>query len=122
MTKLSKKGKTVKQAKRIRSGDQVVVIAGNDKGRTGEVLSRTADRVVVSGINVRKKHVRRSQENPQGRIAEIEMGVHISNVALCSAEGKPFKARARVSAEGQKDLVFKDGSNEILHRSIKNSK
>ena len=55
-------------SKWIRKGDRVLVIAGNDKGKAGEVLSRDEDRVIVQGINVRKKHMRRTQEMQGGRI------------------------------------------------------
>ena len=66
----------------IRTGDTVEVIAGNDRGQIGVVQSLQGERVVVQGINVRKKHIKRTQEAPKGRIVEIERPVHISNVKL----------------------------------------
>ena len=78
-------------SKWIRKGDRVLVIAGNDKGRAGEVLSRDEDRVVVQGINIRKKHMRRTQEMQGGRIVEMEMPIHISNVQLCNKDNQPLR-------------------------------
>ena len=59
-------------SKKIREGDQVLVLAGNDKGKTGVVLSRQGDRVVVQGINIKKKHVKKSEQNPQGGVLDLE--------------------------------------------------
>ena len=64
-------------SKKIRKGDRVIVTAGNDKGKTGEVLSRTEERVLVQGVNVRKKHMRRTQQTQGGRVVEIEIPIHI---------------------------------------------
>ena len=67
---------------KIKKGDVVRVIAGSDKGKTGKVLQvlPKKDRVIVEGIAVRKKAVRRSQANPNGGIIEQEASIHISNV------------------------------------------
>lgn len=74
-----------KRAKfKLKKGDKVVVIAGKDKGKKGEIISvntRTS-RVLVSGINVVKKHMKPSQFNPQGGIVNKEMPIHISNLAI----------------------------------------
>lgn len=78
-------------SKRIRSGDKVELIAGNDKGKVGKILSRLQERVIVEGVNVRKKHAKRTQNAP-GNIIEKEMPVHISNVRLVKEEGKKSKA------------------------------
>ena len=80
-------------SKWIRKGDKVVVIAGNSRGKTGEVISRTEERVIVQGINIRKKHAKRRTKAPGAEILEMEMPFHISNVALCNAEGKAVKAK-----------------------------
>jgi len=68
----------------VKKNDTVVVISGADKGKAGRLLSadREKGRVVVEGVNVRKKTVRRSQEHPQGGIIELECSIHISNVML----------------------------------------
>ncbi len=110
-----------RQNKRIRKGDKVVVTAGNDKGEVGEVLSRTLDRIIVQGVNVRKKHVKKTQENPSGGIVEIERPVHISNVRACGAEDKPVKLRCKTDEQGQRSLYYRDGDQEVHVRGVKKS-
>lgn len=106
-------------SKWIRKGDQVIVIAGNDKGKTGEVLFKSTDRVIVSGVNVRKKHLRRTQETPGGRIVEMELPIHISNVSLCNKENKPIRLKVKKDQSGFKELVYRDGENQVVYRSVK---
>ncbi len=88
----------------VKKGDQVEVIAGNFRGSTGkvlEVISRK-DRVLVEGVRLIKKHMRKSQDNPQGSIAEREGPIHISNVKLVEqAEKKPAKKK-KPAAEKKK--------------------
>jgi large subunit ribosomal protein L24 len=69
---------------RIKRGDKVVVISGRDKGKTGKVLRVFPDkeRVIVEGINLVKKHIRRRSENEPGGIKDIPSSIHISNLAL----------------------------------------
>lgn len=69
---------------KIRRGDTVVVISGNDRGKTGRVLSVDASRqrVVVEGVRLVKRHARPTQRNPKGGIVEREGSIHLSNVAL----------------------------------------
>jgi len=68
----------------IKKNDQVVVIAGSHKGKSGKVLEILAakERAVVEGVAMIKKHLKKSQENPQGKIAEREGSIHISNLML----------------------------------------
>ncbi len=106
-------------SKWIRRGDQVVVIAGNDKGKTGEVLGRTAERVLVQGVNVRKKHLRPTQQTQGGRIIEMEVPIHISNVSLCTKAGTPFRAKVKVQPDGSRDLVYHEAGKEVVYRSVK---
>ena len=106
-------------SKWIRKGDRVVVVAGNDKGKAGEVLSRSEERVLVQGINVRKKHMKRTQEAQGPRIIEMEVPIHISNVALCDKEGTPLKLRVRSDDEGKRSLIYKSGNQEVVYRSMK---
>jgi large subunit ribosomal protein L24 len=103
---------------RLRKGDQVVVITGNDKGKQGKILRVSGERVVVEGINQRKKHMKRTQENQQGRIIDIECPIHHSNVKLM-VEDKAVRLKARVSKKGEKELVFKQGSKLELYRPVK---
>ena len=69
-------------SRKIKKGDRVVVISGGNIGESGAVLQvqRKLDRVLVENINMRKKHERKSQDNPEGSIVEREMPIHISNV------------------------------------------
>lgn len=86
-------------SKTIRKGDRVLVIAGNDRGKTGEVLSKSEERVLVQGINVRKKHMKRTQQTQGGRVIEMEVPIHISNVCLCDKEGNRLKRNKKTEAE-----------------------
>jgi large subunit ribosomal protein L24 len=106
-------------SKWIRKGDRVVVIAGNEKGKTGEVLSRSEERVLIQGVNIRKKHLKRTQETQGPRIIDMEVPLHISNVALCDKEGTPLKLSVRLGDNGQRDLVYKAGTEEVVYRSVK---
>ena len=69
---------------KIRVGDTVVVIAGKDKGKTGEVLQVLAkeERVIVEGVNMVTKHVKPSQADPEGGIVNKEAPIHVSNVKV----------------------------------------
>jgi large subunit ribosomal protein L24 len=71
----------------IRRNDTVQVITGKDKGKNGKVLQvmPAKDKILVEGVNIVKRHVRRSQQNQQGGIIEKEAPLHISNVKLISA-------------------------------------
>jgi large subunit ribosomal protein L24 len=82
-------------AAKIKKGDRVVVLSGKDKGRTGEVtkaLPKEA-KVIVSGINVATRHRKPSQENPQGGLERREAPMHVSKVAIATADGKPTRVR-----------------------------
>ena len=81
---------------KIKRGDRVLVIAGNDKGRTGEVKVVLAgrDRVLVEGINVRTKHLKPNQQRPQGDRVQREAPIHVSNVMLVDPQtGKGTRKR-----------------------------
>lgn len=104
-------------SKWIKKGDKVIIIAGNDKGKTGEVIARGSDSVIVRGINIRQKHVKPKEKNGEGRLEKREMPVHISNVNICSAEGKPVSLKARI-VNGTKELYYMNGQTEVVHRQI----
>lgn len=106
-------------SKWIRRGDRVLVIAGNDKGKSGEVISRGEERVIIQGVNVRKKHMRRTQQTQGGRIVEMEMPIHISNVRLCDKDANPLKVRIRIGKKGEKELVYGKKEKETVFRSMK---
>lgn len=90
--------------KNLRAGDEVVVIAGNDRGKIGKILSCTDERVVVEGINVRKKHMKRRAENQPGQIIDIECSIHVSNVKPC-VDGRGIKLRTRMNGEGKENFL-----------------
>ncbi|HEY0944132.1 MAG TPA: 50S ribosomal protein L24 [Opitutaceae bacterium] len=84
----------------IKRGDQVVVIAGSQKGKSGKVLEVLAakQRARVEGVGLIKRHLKKSQEHPQGTIAEREGSVHISNLMLQSVFDGSKRKKAAASA------------------------
>lgn len=80
----------------VKKGDEVVVIAGSDKGKRGKVIEvvRGKQRVIVEGAQMIKRHVRKNQQNPNGAIIEREGTIHISNVVKADA----FDARKKPAA------------------------
>jgi large subunit ribosomal protein L24 len=105
-------------SKWIKKGDKVVVIAGNEKGRSGEVLSIRGDKVIIQGLNIRKKHVKRRAKAGAGEIIEIEKPIHISNVSICDEDLKPVKIKVRTNSKGEKELFFINKDKEVLHRVV----
>jgi len=103
--------------KKFRSGDMVIVIAGKDKGKRGMVRSIANDRVVVEGINRVKKHVRSNpMRNEGGGIVELELPIHISNVAMLNLEtGKADRVGFRYLEGGAKVRYYKS-SGELIDR------
>ena len=97
---------------KIKTGDNVIVIAGKDKGKTGNVLSvlRSIDRIVVEGVNIVKHHRKATQENP-GKIEEKEASIHISNVShLDPDSGKPTRVKYEVKDGVKKRISVVSGS------------
>lgn len=95
---------------KVRKGDQVSVIAGKDKGKKGEVIrSITADkRVIVKGVNLIKKSVKKSKEKPQGGYIEVEASIDASNVMLiCPKCGKGVRVGLKILENGDKKRVCK---------------
>ncbi len=100
-------------ARHIKSGEQVMVIAGADKGKVGRVLKvdTKSNRVVVEGINRVWKHVRPSQRNPQGGRIQKDAPIHLSNVAPV-ASGKGTRVRFEVK-EGRKHRFAVRGNTDL---------
>ncbi len=71
----------------VKKGDHVVVLAGKEKGKSGKIIHVMTDkqRVIVEGLQMIKKHTRKSQQNPNGAIVEREGSIHISNVKKAEA-------------------------------------
>ena len=103
-------------SKLIKKNDRVVVITGNDKGKAGVVLSKNEDKVVVQGINMRKKHMKRTQQTQAAQILEMEMPIHISNVAFCNSNDEPVKVKVKVEKDSKK-LVYMDNGKEVVLRT-----
>ena len=82
-------------AAKIKKGDNVVVLSGKDKGKTGTVTKSLPKdgKVIVAGVNVATRHRKPSQANPQGGLEKIEAPMHISKVAIATADGKPTRVR-----------------------------
>lgn len=101
--------------RKIKKGDEVIVITGKDKGKRGSVLSVAEDRVLVENCNLAKKHVK---PNPNvgetGGIVEKEMPLHISNVALFNtATGKGDRVGIKILKDGQKVRYFKSNDEVV---------
>ena len=94
-------------AAKIKKGDSVVVLSGKDKGRTGTVLQvfPKDSKVVVDGLNVAARHRKPSQTNPQGGIDRRPAPMHISKVAIATADGKPTRVRFEAGKDGSKVRV-----------------
>jgi len=94
----------------LRTEDQVIVITGADKGKSGKVLKvdRVKNKVVVEGVARVWKHVRKSQKNPQGGRLNKEMPIAASNVMMiCPKTGKPTRVGVRYLADGSKERFAK---------------
>lgn len=111
--------KITKKSKKIRKGDKVVAIAGNNRGQIGTVLSCSGTRVLVQGLNLRKKHVKPSEANQRGGIIELEAPIHVSNLKVCVDDNKAVKLKVRSANDGERQLVYNDGDQEVLYRSLK---
>jgi large subunit ribosomal protein L24 len=101
---------------RVQKGDEVVVIAGKNKGRRGTVLrvAPKQDRVVVQGVNVVTKHVKPTRDNPQGGIVQREAPIHLSNVMLADpATGDPTRVRFQTLESGRKVRVAIKSGQQI---------
>jgi large subunit ribosomal protein L24 len=89
----------------VKKGDEVEVICGNFKGSSGKILEVRAGKqqVLIEGVRIIKKHLRKSQDNPQGKIAEREGPIHISNVKLIEKKAeKKTKTKSKAKAEPEK--------------------
>jgi large subunit ribosomal protein L24 len=101
---------------RIVRGDRVRVIRGNHRDAEGTVLRvlRGSGRVVVQGVNMRKRHVRPTQDNPEGGIITSEAPVHLSNVMLIDpASGEASRIRMRLEPDGFKERIAVKSGNPV---------
>ena len=101
-------------AAKIKKGDKVVVIAGRDKGRSGEVIEMRRDdgRLLVRGVNMVKRHQRQTAQQ-EGGIISKEAPIHLSNVAYVGKDGKPTRVGFKMLADGKKVRIAKSSGAEI---------
>jgi large subunit ribosomal protein L24 len=100
---------------RIKKGDHVVVTAGKDKGKRGDVVRVAGDKVVVSNVNIIKRHTKANpQANQPGGVVEREAPIHVSNVMLFNpASGKGERIGTKVLEDGRKLRVFRSSGEAI---------
>jgi len=101
-------------AAKIKKGDTVIVIAGRDKGRSGEVIEvrRDNDRALVRGVNMVKRHQRQDATH-EGGIISKEAPIHLSNIAIVGKDGKPTRVGFKIQADGAKVRIAKRSGAEI---------
>jgi len=101
---------------KIKKGDTVVVLAGKDKGKTGEVTAvmPKAEKVKVSGVNIATRHRKPTQANPEGGIDRFEAAMHVSNVAIADPKsGKATRVRIETAKDGSKSRVAVKSGEKI---------
>jgi large subunit ribosomal protein L24 len=100
---------------KIKKSDNVIVIAGKDKGKKGKVLKTLAlkEKVVVEGVNIKKKHMRPRKSGQKGQIVDVAAPIHVSNVALIDPKtNKPTRVGMKIIA-GKKIRVSKKSGVEV---------
>ena len=100
----------------IKKGDTVIVLSGEDKGKTGKVLKVIVDkqRAIVEGVNIVTKSSKPTAKNPQGGFIKVEAPIHISNLSLIDPKsGKPTRIAIKVNADGKKGRIAKKAGEEI---------
>ena len=100
---------------RIKKGDHVVVTTGKDKGKRGDVVSVAGDKVIVSNVNLIKRHTKPNpQANQPGGVIEREAPIHVSNVMLFNpASGKGERIGTKILEDGRKLRVFRSSGEAI---------
>ena len=99
---------------KLKTGDKVMVIAGANKGKEGKIISVLGDKVVVEGVNVRKKHLKPKYNGGNGEIREVEAPIHISNVMLIDPQTKkPSRIKFEFDKDGKKIRISKKSNEKI---------
>ena len=109
---------------KLRVGDTVQVIAGSDKGKTGEIIQilRKEDKVIVEGVNMVTKHIKPSQADPEGGIVTREAPIHVSNVAYYDSKAKQaVKIGYAFDEDGKKYRINKK-TGKALDKTTKKKK
>ena len=100
----------------VKKGDTVIVLAGDDRGKQGRVLSVQLEkqRAIVEGVNIVSKSTKPSAKHPQGGIIKKEAPIHVSNLALVDPKtGKPTRVGYRIDGDGKKVRIAKKSGEEI---------
>ncbi len=97
---------------KVRKGDNVVVIAGKDRGKTGTVVRAfpKKDQVLIDGVNVMKRHQKTRRQGQKGQIVERPFPIHVSNVALKDGKGKPVRTGYKVEGDKKVRVSHKTGA------------
>ena len=99
---------------RLKTGDKVVVITGDDKGKEGKILKILKDRVLVEGVNIVKKHLKPKNNNGNGEIIETEASIHASNVKVIDVKKEPKKtAKKETQTKETKAKVSKKATKKV---------
>ena len=99
-------------ARHVRKGDTVVITAGSNKGRVGEILRVITDKdqVIVKGLNLRTKHLKPNRINPQGGIITKEAPIHLSNIAIADPkDGKPTRVGFKIEGDKKVRVAKRSG-------------
>ena len=100
----------------IKKGDTVIVLSGEDKGKTGKVLKVLVEKqpALVEGVNIVTKSSKPSAKNPQGGFVKVEAPIHISNLSLIDPKsGKPTRIAIKINDDGKKVRIAKKSGEEI---------
>jgi len=99
---------------KIKTGDTVRVLAGDHKGAEGKVLRLIVekDKAIVEGVNIVKRHTKPNAQNPQGGIVEKEAAIHISNLSLLAADGKPTRVGYQFNSDKKERISRR--TNEVI--------
>ncbi len=100
----------------IKKGDNVMVIAGNDKGRSGKVLEVIAEknRAIVEGVNMISKHTKPNAQYPNGGIIKKEAPIHLSNLKVIDPSGNPTRTGRKMDEKTGKSVRYSKKSGEVI--------
>ena len=99
---------------KLKTGDKVIVIAGANKGKEGKIIKTLKDKVVVEGVNLRKKHLKPKNNNGTGEIITVEAPIHVSNVMLIDPKTKKAtKIKYDFDKNGKKIRIAKKSNEKI---------
>jgi large subunit ribosomal protein L24 len=106
----------MKKKLHVKKGDNVMVIAGNEKGSRGRILmvDKKSERAIVEGINMVSKHERPTNDNPQGGIVKKEAPIHISNLKVIDDSGKPTRIGRKIDEKTNTKVRYSKNTGEVI--------